>query len=73
MALEDTPPELGADILDRGIVLADGGDLLGGLDRIIQSGIGISVIVAEAPLAAVIRGVGKILDDLDLIKRVAMN
>jgi rod shape-determining protein MreB len=73
MTLEDTPPELGADILDRGIVLAGGGALLGGLDRVIQSGIGISVIVAEDPLAAVIRGVGKILDDLDLIKRVAMN
>lgn len=73
MTLEDTPPELGADILDRGIVLAGGGALLGGLDKVIQSGIRIPIIVAEDPLGAVIRGVGKILDDLDLIKQVAMN
>jgi len=73
IALEKTPPELGADILDRGIVLAGGGALLRGLDQFIQETIGLPVIVAEDPLAAVIRGVGKLLDELDLMKHVAMN
>jgi rod shape-determining protein MreB len=73
IALEKTPPELGADILDRGIVLAGGGALLRGLDQYIQETIGIPVIVAEDPLAAVIRGVGKLLDELDLMKHIAMN
>ncbi len=73
IALENTPPELGADILDRGIVLAGGGALLRGLDQFMQDAIGLPVIVAEDPLAAVIRGVGKLLDELDLIKQVAIN
>ena len=73
IALEKTPPELGADILDRGIVLAGGGALLRGLDQFIQATIGLPAIVAEDPLAAVIRGVGKLLDELDLMKHVAMN
>ncbi len=72
-ALEKTPPELCADILDRGIVLAGGGALLRGLNQFIQETIGLPVIVAEDPLAAVIRGVGKLLDELDLMKQVAMN
>jgi rod shape-determining protein MreB len=72
-ALEKTPPELCADILDRGIVLAGGGALLRGLNQFIQVTIGLPVIVAEDPLAAVIRGVGKLLDELDLMKQVAMN
>jgi rod shape-determining protein MreB len=73
IALEKTPPELCADILDRGIVLAGGGALLRGLNQFIQETIGLPVIVAEDPLAAVIRGVGKLLDELDLMKQVAMN
>jgi rod shape-determining protein MreB len=73
ITLENTPPELGADILDKGIVLAGGGALLRGIDQFIQDEIGISVIVSEDPLAAVIRGVGKLLGELDLIKQVAMN
>jgi rod shape-determining protein MreB len=59
--------------LDKGIVLAGGGALLRGIDQFIQDEIGISVIVSEDPLAAVIRGVGKLLGELDLIKQVAMN
>jgi len=73
ITLENIPPELGADILDRGIVLAGGGALLKGIDQFIQDEIGLPVIVAEDPLSAVIRGVGKLLDELDLIKQVAMN
>jgi rod shape-determining protein MreB len=73
ITLENTPPELGADILEKGIVLAGGGALLRGIDQFIQDEIGISVIVSEDPLAAVIRGVGKLLGELDLIKQIAMN
>ena len=73
ITLENIPPELGADILDRGIFLAGGGALLRGIDQFIQDEIGVPVIVAEDPLSAVIRGVGKLLDELDLIKQVAMN
>ncbi len=70
--LENTPPELAADIVDRGIVLAGGGALLRGLDLFIKEKTGLPVIVAEDPLTAVARGVGKMLDELDLLKRVAL-
>jgi rod shape-determining protein MreB len=70
--LENTPPELAADIVDRGIVLAGGGALLHGLDSFIREKTGLPVIVAEDPLTAVARGVGKMLDELDLLKRVAL-
>jgi rod shape-determining protein MreB len=71
--LENTPPELAADIVDRGIVLAGGGALLHGLDLFIREKTGLPVIVAEDPLTAVARGVGKMLDELDLLKRVAFS
>jgi rod shape-determining protein MreB len=70
--LENTPPELAADIVDRGIVLAGGGALLGGLDLFIREKTGLPVTVAEDPLTAVARGVGKMLDELELLKRVAL-
>jgi rod shape-determining protein MreB len=70
--LENTPPELAADIVDRGIVLAGGGALLRGLDLFIREKTGLPVIVAEDPLTAVVRGVGKMLDELELLKRVAI-
>ena len=71
--LENTPPELAADIVDKGIVLAGGGALLRGLDLLIREVTGLPVIVAEDPLTAIVRGVGKMLDELDLLKRVAIN
>ena len=71
--LENTPPELAADIVDRGIVLAGGGALLRGLDLLIRDETGLPVIVAEDPITAVVRGVGKMLDEIDLLKRVALN
>jgi rod shape-determining protein MreB len=71
--LENTPPELAADIVDKGIVLAGGGALLRGLDSLIREETGLPVIVAEDPLTAVVRGVGKMLDEIDLLKRVALN
>ncbi|HCC68636.1 MAG TPA: rod shape-determining protein [Nitrospiraceae bacterium] len=72
-ALENTPPELAADIVDRGIVLAGGGALLNGLDLLLQHETSLPVIVAEDPLGAVVKGVGKVLDDLDILRRVAIN
>ncbi len=70
--LENTPPELAADIVDRGIVLAGGGALLRGLDRLLAEETGVPVIVADDPLTAVVRGAGKMLDDLELLKRVTL-
>ena len=73
VALENTPPELAADIVDRGIVLAGGGALLRGLDTLIKQETGLPVIVAENPLTAVVIGVGKMLDELELLRRIAIN
>jgi rod shape-determining protein MreB len=72
VTLENTPPELSADIVDRGIVLAGGGALLKGLDILIREQTGVPVIVAEDPLTAVVRGCGMMLDKLDLLKRIAI-
>ncbi len=72
VALENTPPELASDIVDRGIVLAGGGALLRGLDSLIKHETALPVIVAEEPLLAVVNGVGKVLDDLDILGRVSI-
>ena len=72
VALENTPPELAADIVDRGIVLAGGGALLRGLDALIKQETNLPVIVAENPLKAVVVGVGKMLDELELLRRIAI-
>ena len=61
-ALEETPPELGADIADRGLVLTGGGALLNGLDRLLSEETGLPVSIAEDPLTCVVRGSGKALD-----------
>ncbi len=71
IALERTPPELAADIVDKGIVLAGGGALLRNLDVLLREETGLPVIVAEDPLSCVVLGSGKALDELDLLKRVA--
>ena len=72
VTLENTPPELASDIVDRGIVLAGGGALLRGIDRLIAEATDLPVYVAEDPLTAVARGVGKMLDDLHLLRRIAL-
>ncbi|MCP1727375.1 rod shape-determining protein MreB [Natronospira proteinivora] len=64
-ALEQTPPELGSDVADRGIVLTGGGALLRDLDRLLMEETGIPVLVADDPLTSVARGGGRILDILD--------
>ncbi|MEK6693319.1 MAG: rod shape-determining protein [Nitrospirota bacterium] len=73
LALENTPPELSADIVDRGIVLAGGGALLRGIDLLLREETGLPIIVAEDPLAAVVLGVGKVLDELDLLKKLTIH
>lgn len=70
--LEATPPELVADIYERGIVLTGGGALLLGLDQLISQTAEIPVRVADDPLTCVVRGTGILLDNLDLLKEVAL-
>ncbi len=64
-ALEQTPPELAADIAESGIVLTGGGSLLQGLDQLLANETGLPVIVAEDPLTCVARGGGKALELMD--------
>jgi rod shape-determining protein MreB len=72
VALERTPPELSADISDRGIVLTGGGALLKNLDKRIREETGLPISIAEDPLASVVLGTGKMLDDFKLLRRVAI-
>lgn len=68
--LERTPPELSADIFDRGIILSGGGALLKGLDQRLSRETRLPVHVAEDPLTAVVRGTGKVLEDLQAYQSV---
>ncbi len=72
IALEQTPPELSADIVDRGIVLTGGGALLKNLDKRLSHETGLPIIVSDDPLKAVALGSGKVLDDIELLKKVAV-
>jgi rod shape-determining protein MreB len=71
-ALERTPPELAADIAERGIVMTGGGALLQGLDTLIGLETHLKVSMAEDPLSCVALGAGKVLDELDLLKSVCL-
>jgi len=72
-SLERTPPELAADIVDRGIVLAGGGALLKRLDVLLREETGLPVMVADDPMCAVIRGIGQALEKLHLLKEIAVS
>ncbi|MGE0821368.1 MAG: rod shape-determining protein [Candidatus Binatia bacterium] len=72
IALERTPPELASDIVDKGIVLAGGGALLRNLDVLLREETGLPVMPAEDPLTAVVMGAGKALDELSLLKELAI-
>ena len=72
ITLEKTPPELASDIMDRGIVMTGGGALLHGLDRLISRETGMPVYLAEDPLSCVGIGTGRVLESIDLLKRVLM-
>jgi rod shape-determining protein MreB len=70
-ALDSIPPEISADVSDNGIVVAGGGALLRGIDERLRQETGVPVSIADEPLTSVVRGVGKMLDDLGLLRRVA--
>jgi rod shape-determining protein MreB len=72
-ALERTPPELCADIIDRGIVLVGGGSLLHNLDQRLREETGIPVAHCDDPVSAVVRGTGKMLTDMALLKKIAIH
>ncbi|MBF0622570.1 MAG: rod shape-determining protein [Magnetococcales bacterium] len=73
VALERTPPELAADIVDRGIVLTGGGALLRGLDKLLAEETGLPVIIAEDPLSCVVKGSGRALEELDIMSDILMD
>ncbi len=70
-ALDGIPPEIAADIFDNGIVVTGGGALLRGIDERLRAETGVPVAVADEPLTSVVRGVGQMLGDVALLKRVA--
>jgi rod shape-determining protein MreB and related proteins len=72
-ALERTPPELAADISDKGIVLTGGGALLTNLDMLIREETGLPVMVCDDPISAVVLGSGKALDNIDILKQVTIS
>jgi len=71
--LERTPPELSADIVDRGIILAGGGALLRGIDRLLAEETGMPVSLTEDPLAAVVMGTGRVLEEIETLKKVLVS
>jgi len=73
MTLEKTPPELAADIMEKGVVLAGGGALIKNLDKLISKETGMPVYVADEPLDCVVRGAGKTLEDIERLGRVLVN
>jgi rod shape-determining protein MreB len=70
LALEHTPPELAADIVDTGIWLTGGGALLGNLDEILHSATGVPVTIAEDPLTCGVLGVGKAMEEMKALSSI---
>jgi rod shape-determining protein MreB len=73
VALERTPPELSADIMDKGIIIAGGGSMLKNLDRRLREETGLPVTLAEDPLACVALGTGQMLTDFNLLRKISIN
>ena len=73
VALEQTPPELSADIVDQGIVLTGGGALLKNLDTLLKRETGMPIIVADDPLSSVVLGSGRALDNLEILREIAID
>jgi rod shape-determining protein MreB len=73
VALERTPPELSADIVDRGIVLTGGGSLLKNLDKRLREETGLPLALAEDPLASVVLGAGRMLSDFGLLRKISID
>jgi rod shape-determining protein MreB len=72
IALERTPPELAADIVDKGVVVAGGGSLIKGLDTLLREATGLPITLSDDPLSAVAMGAGAVLKDTKLLKKVAL-
>ncbi|MBW2739833.1 MAG: rod shape-determining protein, partial [Deltaproteobacteria bacterium] len=70
IALEQTPPELAADIVDRGIILTGGGALLKNLDKLLREETNLPITITDDPLSAVALGSGKVIDSIELLKQV---
>ena len=73
IALEQTPPELAADLVDRGIVLTGGGALLKGLDQLLRDQTNLPITVVDDPLSTVVMGTGKALDNINILKNVCID
>jgi rod shape-determining protein MreB len=73
MALEQAPPELASDIVDRGIVVTGGGALLRGLDQLLREETSLPITMVDDPLSTVVLGSGKVLDNLDILKDVTVD
>ncbi len=73
IALEQTPPELAADIVDKGIVLTGGGALLKNLDKLLREKTGLPIIIADDPLSSVVLGSGQTLDNIHILKEIMIN
>jgi rod shape-determining protein MreB len=71
-ALEKTPPELSADIMDKGIVLSGGGALIRNLDQRLREETGLPVVQADDPLCSVVLGTGRVLEDMELLRKVSL-
>ncbi|MCM8762994.1 MAG: rod shape-determining protein, partial [Candidatus Omnitrophica bacterium] len=71
ISLERTPPELASDLIEHGVMMAGGGALLRGLDKLISEETGLPVHVADDPLSAVAEGTGKILNEMHYLKKIA--
>ena len=71
-ALENTPPELAGDILDRGIVLTGGGSMLRGMDVRLREETNLPIILVDDPLSTVVNGTGSVLEDLDLLRKISI-
>lgn len=72
VTLEKTPPELASDIMDRGIVLTGGGSLLSGFERLVSRETGMPVHMTEEPLLSVVKGTGKVLEELETLRKVVL-
>ena len=73
IALEQTPPELAADIVDKGIVLTGGGALLKNLDKLLREKTGLPIIIADDPLSSVVLGSGQTLDNINILREIMIN
>ena len=73
VALERTPPELSADIVDRGIVLTGGGSMLKNLDKRLREETGLPLAMAEDPLSSVVLGAGRMLSDFNLLRKISID